>query len=447
MRTLRPTTLAAILALAATAAAQPPPDAETALRAFFAEPDATRRESLARRFADVAPPPWDKLTRLLRRAASYPDLPPGLHRFTTPGDDDVPPVAYVLRVPPAYRAGDGRAWPLLVGCHGTGSSGEGFLARLLSILGPDADSFLLACPDAPEKGPYRAGRVSVLYPLRVLADVRRRAAIDADRASLTGYSKGGYATWGTALFYPGDWAAAVPMAGWPLTEARSAGCTLYLENLLGLAVQAHWGADDIVPRQTEGINTFNRQAAAELRRLGASRFEAIEYPGQRHALDVRSDKVRALLLSARREPFPNRFRMTFHRIHQGRAPWARAVLAAGKPFDFDQRRVLRIRRPDQLDEARRRLYRQEAMELGGQFAPDSNTLTLQARNLAEIEVDLSAERLDFARPVRIVVNGRTVESANREVDWAVLLETARETYDFQRLVAGRLRIPVRPGRR
>jgi hypothetical protein len=57
-------------------------------------------------------------------------------------------------------------------------------------------------------------------------------------------------------------------------------------------------------------------------------------------------------------------------------------------------------------------------------------------------VELPAEKLDFSRPVRITVNTRTAQETVRKMDWAELLETVRRTGDFERLIAGRVRITV-----
>jgi hypothetical protein len=52
---------------------------------------------------------------------------------------------------------------------------------------------------------------------------------------------------------------------------------------------------------------------------------------------------------------------------------------------------------------------------------------------------IGAEQMDFSRPMTVLANGRTVLSGPQEVDWVELLETARRTYDLDRLVARRLR--------
>ena len=442
MRRLLSRAMAACLMIGAVAPARAADDVAAILKSFFNEPDATKRKALAATFAGIQPKEWAPFRALLHRAAPYDNLEPGVHRLKTPGDDVVPPVSYVLRVPPGYKADSPEGWPLLAGCQGTGGSGDGQLGMIQGLLGPDTDAWLIACPDAPEKDVYRVSRIMTDYPLGVLADVRRRANVNSNRAILTGYSKGGYTTWGTILFSPGEWAGAMPMASWPLTEARSAGCILYLENVLGLPIQAHWGADDIRAGQTQGINTLSRDAAAEMKHLGATRFEGIEYPGQGHQLTLDAAKIRTFAASARRDPFPRTFRMLFHHVWQGRAWWVRATVAAGKEFDFDAPLTLPVHRKEDIPQTERDLYRRMGMEIVASAAEDPNILVITARNLREIEVNLCPEMQDFSRPVRITVNGAPRLNGKVKIDWFELLETARRTRDFERLVGSRVRCSV-----
>jgi len=426
------------------AGAEGPPDGpETLLRAFFAEEDAVKRARLAAQFGTVAPKAWDDVKAMLHACAPRPDLAPGRHRFQTPGADGIPPVNYTLRVPQGYQPNAPKGWPLIVSSHGTGGTGEKAVSFFEHQLGPDAEKYLIAGPDSPQGGVYEAQRLTIEFPLHVLADVRRRANVDSDRTILGGYSRGGYTTWGTVLFSPGEWAGAVPMASWPLTEAGSHGATFYLQNVLNLAIQAHWGEKDIMPGQTQGINTLSREAAAELKRLRAARFEGIEYAGQGHGLKLRKDTIRTFLETVRRNPFPAECKFIFHRLYQGRAYYVRATAVAKPEFDFRKPRVLRIARKEDLPKAKRAMWKREGYELTARMPPGKNLIAVFMRNLKGVEVALSAEHLDFSRPIRITLNGRTVSTAKRDLDWAELLETARQTYDFERLIGSRLALPAR----
>ncbi|MBM4017875.1 MAG: hypothetical protein FJ288_06020 [Planctomycetes bacterium] len=431
-------------AQATTVAATAPGGADAAaiVRAFFAEADAAGRADLAARFAAAAPKSWGDLKAMLHAAAPRPPLPAGRHKLQTPGDADSPPVRYVLRVPEAYAADAARGWPLVVTCHGTGGSGEGALNALERWMGPDAEQVLAAAAEAPQGERFEPTRINMEYPLAVLADVRRRANVDSDRTVLTGFSKGGYTTWATVLFSPGEWGAAAPMACYPMTEAGAAAAILYLPNVLALRVQHHWGENDIEAGQKEGINTLSRDVAAEMKRLAARRFEAVEYAGQGHGFQPDSSRFRAFVRSAQREAFPAEGRLIFHHLWQGRAWAARATALAKADFDFSAPHSVRLTRPEDPRKVKRDFLMSQAFELTVRLPPGQNMVAVMARNIREVEVELPAEKLDFARPVRVTLNTRTVFEGLRKVDWLELLETARRTGDFERLVAGRLKASV-----
>lgn len=437
--------LAAVAAAPGAEPASPGPPVESAvriLRGFFAAQDAGERARLAADFGQAAPKSWDAVRALLHQAATFPSLAPGRHALKTEGDAVVPAVNYCLRVPAGYASDTGRAWPLVIGLHGAGGSGEGFLATLENLLGDDASRYLLACPQAPQEGVYTVSRMMTDYPLRVLQDVRRRANVDSNRVVLIGVSKGGYTVWGTILFSPGEWAGAVPIAAWPLTEAPWASPILYAPNVLGLGVQAHWGENDIEPGQKQGINTFARQAAAELKRLGAAGFEPIEYPGQGHNLNLDAARIRSFIASARRSAFPDQFQFHFHRLWEGRAYFVRATVAAREDFDFKALSRVSVASKADLAQVLCRTYQRLSFELRSVRKAEENSLVVFARNLEEVEIEIGAEQMDFSRPMTVLANGRTVLSGNQKVDWVELLETARQTYDFERLVARRLRCKV-----
>ena len=86
------------------------------------------------------------------------------------------------------------------------------------------------------------------------------------------------------------------------------------------------------------------------------------------------------------------------------------------------------------------------MEIASRASADPNRLAVFARNLREIEVDLCPEMVAFSRPIRITVNGVPRLNRKVEIDWLALLETARRTRDFERLVGARVRcrVPLRP---
>jgi len=427
------------------AEAAAPQDAAAMLQAFLAEEDASRRADLAGKFAAVAPKNWGDLKALLHRTAPRADLKPGRQEFVTRGEDGSEPIKYVLRVPAAYQGHEPQGWPLVIGLPGVGGNGEGILGMVEGLLGPDVDRYLAVGVTPPDLGLFKADKANAECALSVLADVRHRANVNSDRAVLMGVSKGGYATWNCVLFSPAEWAGAIPISSFPITEAGLFQYLLYLPNVLGLSIQAHWGANDIEAGWNQGISTYSREVAAEMKRLGAGKFEGIEYPGEGHGLNVKAEKVREFVAAARRDAFPEQCHLIFHRLYQGRAGLVRATAAVKGDFDFHARRVVHVTSQAGIIRELHDIYLAEAFELTVRMPPAGNAIAILAKNIKEIELELPAEKLDFTKPFRITLNGRSLLESARKVDWAEMLETARRTYDFERLIAGRLRISVATG--
>jgi len=410
---------------------------------FFAEADAAARRPLAERFAAVAPADWAAVKRLLHESAPRPALEPGPHEFQTPGDEFIPSIHYILRVPPDYQPNAADGWPLVMTCHWTDSTAKRALSWVEGVLGPDIDRYLVACPASPDPGVYRSSRQTDMYPLDVLADVRRRANVDSDRCLLTGYSRGGYQTWATSLFSPGEWAGAAPLASCPTSQAGLVCCRMYLENVLHLSMQAHWGDQDILRGETDGINTLSRAAADWFKAQAAEHFEPVEYKGQGHDLDLKREMVRAFLARVRRDPFPRQFRYLFHRMYQGQAYYVTATKAATPELDFRERVPIRGGyRPEDVRRTFELTWTRKGYHLAVSMPEGENLIVVTARNLRDVEVDLPVERLDFSRPIRVTANGTRRAGPAGGVDWVCLLETVRQTYDFERLIGGRVTVPT-----
>jgi hypothetical protein len=119
-----------------------------------------------------------------------------------------------------------------------------------------------------------------------------------------------------------------------------------------------------------------------------------------------------------------------------------ATVAAREDFDFKALPRVSVANKADLAQALCRTYQRLSFELRGLRKADENSLVVFARNLEEVQIELGAEQMDFNRPMTVLANGRTVLSGKQEIDWVELLETAQRTYDFDRLVARRLRCKV-----
>lgn len=130
-------------------------------------------------------------------------------------------VTYGVLVPktPAPAAGH----PMIVALHfgtpeGPGLSpyfGLGYVGQLVLPALQDLNAVIIA-PDAPEAGWSHPGSEEAV--LAVVADVKKRVAIDGQRTLVTGFSMGGSGAWFFAQTHPELFRAAIPMAAAPRAE-------------------------------------------------------------------------------------------------------------------------------------------------------------------------------------------------------------------------------------
>ncbi|WP_413247041.1 dienelactone hydrolase family protein [Sphingomonas sp. 1P06PA] len=147
---------------------------------------------------------------------------------------------YQLFVPRGYAAARSQRWPLIIFLHGSGERGEDI--DKVRVHGPPkivADHpgfpFLLVSPLLAADADWDVAKLDAL-----LAAVRRRWRVDADRIYLTGLSRGGHATWRWAASAPDLFAAIAPVSG---RGDPAQACALR-----DLPVWAfHGDADDVVP--------------------------------------------------------------------------------------------------------------------------------------------------------------------------------------------------------
>ena len=182
-----------------------------------------------------APRDWDFVKRQLETAKAYADrLAAGedpwkgrtgafTKAYRSEVDGTLQP--YGLYVPPSYDPA--RAWPMVVGLHGSGSNHLLHRRRLFGL------------GNQPGEQDYEAIRTDVAYPdvgfvvltpygrgesagyggiaegdvLRAMDHVQKAYNVDADRVHLTGLSMGGGGTWTIGLRYPDRFASISPVCG------------------------------------------------------------------------------------------------------------------------------------------------------------------------------------------------------------------------------------------
>lgn len=181
-----------------------------------------------------------------------PDLPepdgvPGLYRLQTEPVGKLPPIEYLVQLPPDYDPY--RRYPCLVALHG-GSQPDyqitwwaGAYNRALNMrLGQASRHGYIVIAPQWKQGSGNAYQFTTAEHHAVLASLREsllKFSIDSDRVFLTGYSTGANAAWDIALAHPDHWAGVVLFSPNGLKYV-----TKYWQNAKGLPLYLVFGEMD-----------------------------------------------------------------------------------------------------------------------------------------------------------------------------------------------------------
>lgn len=135
---------------------------------------------------------------------------------------------YQLLVPKAYAPESGKAWPLVVWLHGSGSKGtdnrvpiEGIAGTFLAD-GARTRAFVLVPQCMPGDAWHAVGinrqpevTESTRMVIATIAELQKEFKLDDRRIYVGGFSMGGVGTWELISRYPGVFAASFAIAGGP----------------------------------------------------------------------------------------------------------------------------------------------------------------------------------------------------------------------------------------
>jgi pimeloyl-ACP methyl ester carboxylesterase len=268
-------------------------------------------------------------------------LKPGPQVLTFFSDVDDTEQPYALYLPKDFRPA--KKYPLVIMLHGAGSNHRLALRRVFgqSNLKDENDveatryfpewrdiDYIVAAPLARGTMGYQGIPEKDVYD--VLADVKKRFAIDEDRVYLTGLSMGGGGTLWIGLSRPDVWAAIAPVCPAPPEAAVD-----IAPNALNFPVHFFQGGADtlVAPART-------REWAKRLEDLG-TKVEYTEYPGVGHNSWENAYKDEAIFdwfSKFRRNRFPDRVRFSTSWYKYDSAYWVRIdELTPGSPALIDAR--------------------------------------------------------------------------------------------------------------
>jgi len=337
----------------------------------------------------------------------------GLYALQVPGLPDELDVTYHLQLPPEYDPL--RKYPLIITLNGTGTTPEQQIDWWAGGI--------------PEKGPQRLGQatrhgyivlaVDWLKPYQrryeysarehhaVLASLRdacRRFSIDTDRVFLSGHSIGGDAVWDIGLAHPDLWAGVIP-----IVAVSDRFCAHYWEN-------AEYVPFYVVAGELDGDKMHRN--ARDLDRYLRRGFDCtlVEFHGRGH--EHFYDEIQRIfewMSYRRRDFFPGEFACSTMRTWDNFFWWVEAS-------QFPERSMVN---PAAWPPPRGT----RATVVSGKVI-DDDRLNIKT-GADQVSVWLTPDLVDYQKPLRIIVNGRTVPGIAEQAvpNLKVLLEDARGRAD------------------
>jgi pimeloyl-ACP methyl ester carboxylesterase len=370
----------------------------------------------------LLPRPADSATPLPTPAApaAKPGDPPKeavpnpVGKVACPTKDD-PHLAFLVVTPPEYDPA--RTYPAVVAVPGfetrpermvelwKANCGEHGYLLFVPIFRPDATS------------PYAFAVEDHQRFLRVLAEIRHRYPVDADRVFLTGHETGAIQAWDLGLSHPDEFAGLIPFCGPPQFYAQH-----YHPNVGHLPVYA-------VEGQANGDNPF--LITAQMKRYFAAGADAIfvEYAGSgREYFTGEQPTIFRWMKTKKRPTAPAKFSAVSGRPSEERFYWVRcdrwmpnATVApaffGSKDSKFSPAKI----------EAK---------------ATDAGELDVIATGLEALTVLMPVGLVPFDSPALVIrANRKVVHKGPVEPRAAVLLDHLRRTGDRQRLIGAEIPVP------
>ncbi len=297
--------------------------------------------------------------------------------FNLPVESEGKKYPFSLFAPPMQP---GKTYPLVIILHGAGGDGKSTLTRWIKRLGGD---FIIACPSYPI-GAWWSFRAEAMV-LNLVQHLRSQYPVDANRVLLTGLSNGAVGAYMIGMFYPDYFAGVIPIAG-----AISERYMHFLVNLVNTPLYSIQGEfDPIFPikysqRIKKILSTMGYPAVFRLHAHKKSAHGGHYLP---------EEEVPALvewMKNQKRPSNPKVVRLVRESNHMGPVQWAR--VSKGLKLA-----ALQLPGPEKEPV---NVHDGKIATLIGLKTGD-NEFEIQGKNLLEHEMLLSAEQVDFSKPIRV----------------------------------------------
>ncbi len=331
--------------------------------------------------------------------------------------------SFFLYVPKSYDPA--KAAPLLMVGHGGNGAMSADYAKEAAMVGiilwlpvVERNGMILAAPFS-ERGWSTIG-YSILFS--TISRLQRELNVDPDRIYVTGHSMGGHLSWRSGIALGDRWGAVSPMSGgYDYVASKD------VYRLVNVPGYATFGS-----QEPYDINKFNKIIA---KWMAAHRYDwkLAEKQGGHDIFKDELPKIADFLLARPR----NLYRPKVYTA----GGTSTLIADAGKneawhsthtwnperPIDQSTAHWLRVVPLPKDTPAEKNTQRIWAENLGG------NRIQITSQNTRRLRIYLHPKMVDFAKPVEITANGRTVFNDRVHPDLKTMLELVREFDDRGRI--------------
>ena len=420
------------------ATADPPSTLDGLVVRFFHTDDVAERRELSQVIARAADGSVDAVAQAVREVDLWSDIE-GHPCFFSFERGDGSDVDVSLRLPDGYDPR--KPYPVLICMPDNTINALNALSDATRVLGDAIRGFVLVCPRTPIGGSFHQPLAASSDTGRFMRALRRRIHTDTNRVYLFGAGAGGDRAWLSAIMQADWFAGAVVMASCPPAPYPEQVYPLLLPNLRNVPVLSAWSPpNEELPSDHRFRIAAHNRGIVEFARRARLPITGLELPfTSPFSTTLPLNRVTPILTHCR----PPVIRNVAHRFRypeQGRASWLRMAEPREPIWQADQLAILPAAGTDRdafiADTVRSRLP-----FLSG--IVDGQTLTIESRGCARIDILLTEGLVDLDQPVTVVCNGRKRHTQPAEPSIKTLLDTAYEDWDVQRLVFAKLSISIR----
>lgn len=269
---------------------------------------------------------------------------------------------------------------------------------------------------------------------QLIRNIRKRFHIDSARTFFNGC--GNYA-WSLAVFYGDVFAAGDIRSGFLDSPYRKQLYPLLLKNAESLPIFSGW--DEFYCHTAPNAINYWREISQISTQLELP-IVSVDMYNMTSGMQANYDATCSAFNKITRPLAPPKLSHYFRYPEQGQCAWLRQTKFAGDVWTAEQLSILPGPEVDS-DQYITDVLKSLLAYMGGTI--EGNTIRIETRRCADIELLLYENMVDFTKPVVVYINGKKRHDRIVKPSIPTLLEEAYDTFDFQRLVFAKLAFDIK----